>query len=175
MRFTDFLKRYLTPVLIISLLAVLVLSTSGCEDFGLVPTQTPDSEEQTEEPAPPPTTVGTEDRAILAVHAHLLGQAESYQAKDYLADFYTAVNQWWANSERFKDGSSIWVVVVEATDAKIPSGKTYWQQASWFILQDGTVMPSNRLPANALRIEADLQELSRQPDVIQGESTNGGE
>jgi len=41
--------------------------------------------------------------------------------------------------------------------------KPHWQQASWLVLGDGKVMPSHRFQANALRIEADLQELSLPP------------
>jgi hypothetical protein len=41
--------------------------------------------------------------------------------------------------------------------------KPYWQQAGWFVYQDGRVIPSNRLQANALRIESDIQELSLPP------------
>lgn len=171
MIFADLLKRCLTPVLIISMLPALVLTTTGCEDLGLAPTQTPTSE--TEEPASSPATIGTEDRAILAVHEHLLDQAESYQAKAYLADFYTVTDQWSASSERFKDGTAIWVVVIDSTAVELPAGRAYWRRASWFVLPDGTVIPSNRLQANALRIEADLQELSLQPDVTQDE--NSGE
>jgi hypothetical protein len=34
------------------------------------------------------------------------------------------------------------------------------------VYKDGRVIPSNRLEANALRIEADLQELSFQPSEL---------
>ena len=50
------------------------------------------------------------------------------------------------------------------TDRKEWEAKPHWQHASWLILQDGTVVPSNRFEANALRIEADLQELSLPPE-----------
>jgi len=53
--------------------------------------------------------------------------------------------------------------MVDMTSGKEWKWKPYWQQASWFVFRDGKVMPSNRIQANALRIEADLQELSVTP------------
>ena len=169
MIFSGSVKRYLIPTLIISLLAGLALTVTGCEDFGFPPPQPP--EEEVEEGALPPTIIRTDDRAILVVHEHLLSQAESYKAKAYLADFYAACDNWSAESEIFKDGTSVWYV--DMTGSKVWGEKPYWQQASWLVFQDGKVMPSNRFKANALRIEADLQELSLQPDVTQG--GNNGE
>jgi len=145
------------PILII-LLAVLALTVIGCEDFEQW--APPPSEEKAEEKAFP-TVITTEDRAILAVYEHLLSQAESYQAKLYLADFYTTCDNWTAESELLKDGTSLWYVTVDMTEVAVWREKPYWRQASWLIhKKDGKVIPSNRFKANALRIEADLQELS---------------
>ena len=170
MTLTSLNKRYIKPVLMISLLALLALTTIGCEEFGFPPLESPASEEEARVEAPP-TTIGTNDRAILTVQIHLFSQAESYKAKAYLADFYAARDSWNAESTVFKDGTSAWYV--ETTGSGVAAERPYWQQASWLVFQDGTVMPSDRLQANALRIEADLQELSLQPTVIQGE--NNGE
>jgi len=160
---TNWKKRYLKPVLIITLLAVLVLTITGCDGFEqFLPAEPP--EEKPEEVVVPPTLIRTEDRAILVVYEHLLSQAESPEAKVYLADFYAAGDNWSAESELLKDGISIWYVLVDMTDVEAWEWRPYWQQASWFVLQDGKVMPSDRLQANALRIEADLQELSLQPE-----------
>ncbi len=167
MTLTNWNKRYIKPILII-LLAVLVLTVTGCEDLGLSPPQPPEPEEKAEVETPS-VAIRTEDRAILAVYEHLLSQAESYQAKAYLADFYAACDKWSAESEIFKDGTSVWYV--DMTGSKILGEKPYWQQASWLVFQDGKVMPSNRLRANALRIEADLQELSLQPKPLKAEGT----
>ncbi len=158
MTLTNLSKRYIRPVLIISLLAVLALTVVGCEDFeqwAPIP-----SGEKTEETAPP-TAITTEDRAILAVYEHLLSQAESYQAKLYLADFYATSDNWTAEPELLAGGTSIWYVTIDMTDVAGWQGEPYWEQARWIILtEDGKVMPSNYFQANALRIEADLQELS---------------
>ncbi len=154
-------KRYLTPVLIITLLAVLGLTITGCEDFGQFPPPEPPEEKPVK--VVTPTVISTEDRAILAVYENLLSQAESPEAKAYLAEFYTVCDNWSAESELFKDGTSIWYILVDMTSVEEWEWRPYWQQASWFVLKDGKVIPSNRLQANALRIEADLQELSLQP------------
>ncbi len=168
-------KRVLKPALAISLLAVLILAVTGCAELGLPPLQPAETDEATTEPAALPTTITTEDRAILAVYEHLLGQAESYQARDYLADFYATATKWSASSEFLQDGTSIWVVVVDMTGVGLPEDRAYWRQASWFVLQDDRIIPSNRLQTNALRIEADLQELSLQPRPAQGGNTTGAE
>ena len=149
-------------VFIVALLTALALAVTGCADFEQwqPPPQPPEKQAEVEKP---PTKVETEDKAILAVYEHLLSQAESYKAKEYLANFYTACDKWSAESELFQDGTSIWHVVVDMTDVEKWAERTYWQKASWFILQDGEVIPSNRFQANALRIEADLQELSLVP------------
>ncbi len=83
--------------------AIIVWTVTGCEDFGQFPTPTPRSEKVVT-----PTVVTTSDRAILAVYEHLLSQAQSAKAKGYLAEFYIACDNWSAESELFKDGSSIW-------------------------------------------------------------------
>lgn len=156
-------KRYLKPVLIIALLAILSLTVTGCADFGQFP---PPEEKPKPEKIVTPTAIGTEDRATLAIYEHLLRQAESHEAKLYLAEFYTVCDNWSAESELFKDGTSIWYVSVNMTAVEEWEWRPYWQQASWFIFKDGKVMPSNRLQVNALRIEADLQELSLQPEPL---------
>ena len=153
-------KKYFKPVLVMVVLGVLAGTVSGCAELGFPPL-----EPQEEKPAPvetvaPPTVVSTEDRAILAVYEHLLSLAGSAEAKMYLADFYTASDDWKAETELFKDGSSIWYVQVDMTDAETWGWRPYWIKASWYIPGDGQVIPSNRLQANALRIEADLEKLS---------------
>jgi hypothetical protein len=57
------------------------------------------------------------------------------------------------------------------TSTEVWEERPYWQQAGWLVFQDGKVMSSNRLKANALRIEADLQELSLQPKPLKAEGT----
>ncbi len=161
---TNWKKRYLKPVLTIALLAVMVLTITGCEDYfnQFSPPAAPEEKPETEKVASP-NIISSEDKAILAVYEHLLSQAESPEAKVYLAEFYTACDNWSAESELFKDGSSVWYVLVDMTEVEAWEWRPYWQQASWFVFPNGEVMPSNRIQANALRIEADLQELSPQP------------
>ena len=161
---TNWKKRYLKPVLTIALLAVMVLTITGCEDYfnQFSPPAAPEEKPETEKVASS-TVISSEDKAILAVYKHLLSQAESSEAKVYLAEFYTACDNWSAESELFKDGSSVWYVLVDMTEVEAWEWRPYWQQASWFVFPNGEVMPSNRIQANALRIEADLQELSPQP------------
>ncbi len=156
-------RKWLLPFMVIGLLAVLLGTVSGCEDYGF-PSPTPEKEKP-EEAAPLPTVVRTKERAILAVYEHLLHQAESHQAKRYLADFYTVCDNWSAESEYFKDGTGVWHVVVDMTGVEEWEGPPYWQQASWFVFRDGRVMPTSHLNANALRIEADLEELSLKPET----------
>ena len=152
-------RRYLKSVSVIILLLALVLIATGCEDFGTFPTPEPPREK------PAPTTfINSEDRAILAVYEHLLSLAESHEAKTYLAEFSAVSDNWSAKSELFKDGTSLWYVQVDMSHIKEWQGRPYWQQAGWFVYQDSRVIPSNRLEANALRIEADLQKLSLQPE-----------
>ena len=162
MKLFNWNKRCIKPVLIIILLAAMVWTATGCEDFGQFPAPSP-PEEKTEEVAPP-TVIRTKDRAILSVHEHLLSQAESPEAKVYLADFYTVSDNWSVESEIFKDGSGIWYITVDMTDNETWEWRPYWQQASWFVFKDGHVVPSYRLQANALRVEADLQRLSPKPE-----------
>jgi len=161
----SFNKRYLKPILIIALLVVLAGTATGCEYLeGFSPSPQPSEEEKTEVEIPR-IAVKTSDRAILVVYEHLLSQAESDKAKVYLANFYTVCDKWNAEAELLKDGTSIWHVVVDMTDVEAWEERAYWQQSSWLVLQDGEVIPSNRFQANALRIEADLQELSPSPQL----------
>jgi hypothetical protein len=162
-------KRYLQPFLIITLLMVMAFTATGCEDFGTFPP--PEVPQEEPEEVVPSTFITSEDRAILAVYEHLLSLAESYEAKDYLAEFSTTSDNWSAKSELLRDGTSIWYVVIDMTDIEDWEGRPYWQQASWFVYKNGKVIPSNRLQANALRIEADLQELSLQAEP-EGEPTD---
>ena len=162
MALTSLNKRHIKLVLAITLLVVLAGTVIGCGDFEQWSPPPPPEEKTVEEV--PPVAIKTEDRAILAVYEHLLSQAESYQAKVYLADFYATCDNWSAESELLKDGARIWYIVVDMTGIEAWEERPYWQQAGWFVLQDGKVVPSNRLQANALRIEADLQELSSKPE-----------
>jgi hypothetical protein len=161
MKITNWKKNLIKPVLIMALLASLIGTVTACEDMGFPPPSTPAPEE---EPPPKevttPTAIMTKDAAMLAVYQRLLSQAESYEAKMYLADFYANCDNWSAESEFFKDGSGTWYVIVDMTENETWELRPYWQQASWFVFRDGKVVPSNRFQANALRIEADLQALS---------------
>ncbi len=154
-------KRNSNTLPVIFLLAMLILTLAGCEDFSQFPTTTPTPPRT--EPASASTIIGSADRAILAVYEHLLAQAESHEAKNYLAEFYTACDNWTAETERFKDGSSVWYVLVDMTGIEKWTEPHHWQQAGWFVFRTGEVIPASRLQANALRIEADLQELSTPP------------
>ncbi|MFC2001687.1 hypothetical protein ACFLUZ_04180 [Chloroflexota bacterium] len=164
MKLSDRNKRYIKPILIVALLAALLGTVTGCEDFSQYPPPSPPAEKPEPEKAPSPTTISTGDQAILAIYEHLLSKAESHEAKIYLAEFYTVCDNWSAETERFKDGSTILYVLVDMTGSEQWGWKPYWQQASWIVSRDGGVIPSSRLQANALRIEADLQELSLQPE-----------
>jgi len=152
-------KSFLLSVLVIIMLAGMVGTVTGCEDFGAFPAATTPAAEKTKEAASA-TFTGTRDGAIMAVHERLLSQAGSYEAKTYLADFYTASDNWSAQSEYFKDGSGTWHIFIDMSASKTWEWRPYWQQASWFVSKDGRTIPSNLFNANALRIEADLQELS---------------
>ncbi len=158
---TNWKKRYLKPVLATTLIMMLTLTVIGCEDFGTFAPPEPPQEEP-EKPAPT-TFITSDDRATRAVYEHLLSLAESHEAKKYLAEFSAASDNWSAKSELFKDGTSIWYVVVNMSGVEEWEETSHWQQAGWFVYQEGKVIPSNRLQANALRIEADLQELSLSP------------
>lgn len=155
--------RYVKPVLVIMLFAVLAWAVIGCEDYQQWSPPPPPEEKTVEETLP--LAISTEDRAILVVYEHLLNRADSYRAKVYLADFYATCDNWSAESELLKDGARMWYIVVDMTCVETWEERPYWQQAGWFVLQDGRVVPSNRLRANALRIEADLQELSLKPEL----------
>ena len=172
---TDFNKSYVKPILIITMFAVLTLALIGCEDiskdfgceatgqdFGCEPTGG-GSDFGCESLTTTTTGITTEDKAILAVQEHLMAQAESSEAKLYLADFYTTCDDWSAESETFEDGTSVWHVVIKRTSMTFLTERPYWEQASWFVFKDGKIMGTNRFQANALRIEADLQKLSPSP------------
>ena len=152
-------RHYISFILIIMLMAM-ALTAPGCADFGTLPTPEPPAER-------PVSTIfiNSADRAVLAAYEHLLSLAESHEAKDYLAEFSAVSDNWSAESELFKDGSSVWYIKVDMSGVENWQEKSYWQQASWFVYQDGRVIPSNRLQANALRIESDLQELSLPPPI----------
>ena len=166
MALSNFNKRHISSILVVILLIVLAGALTGCEYFDeWSPSPPPEEGKPEAEVSPSNIKVKIEEIAILAVYEHLLSQAEGYEAKAYLADFYATCDNWTAESELFRDGTSIWHVVVDMTDVEVWKERPYWQQASWFILQDGKVIPSNRFQANALRIEADLQELSPPPSV----------
>jgi len=152
--------RYFILFIAIIMLLTMVMTTAGCEDYTF-----PAPAQPSQEPERPASTtfINSGDRATLAVYEHLPSLAVSHEAKDYLAEFSAASDNWSAESELFKDGSSVWYVTVDMSGVENWPEKPYWQQASWFVYQDGRVIPSNRLQANALRIEAALQELSVPP------------
>ena len=153
MKFTSLKKKIITSVLILSLLTIMLLTVTACEDFLSSGT----TEETTE--TNDPLDISTAEEAELAVYRHLLEQADSPEAKVYLADFYTSCYNWNVQSEYFKDGSGIWLVAVDMTAETDWEFNPYWQRAGWFVHQDGMVIPSNLFKLNALRIEADLQGL----------------
>ncbi len=161
MRFTGWTKRATKCLMVMVILVALPGTLTACQDL-FPPSAAP-------QPGTSPqittgaTIITTRDDALLAVYQHLLGLAETYEAMTYLADFYTVCDNWSAESEFFKDGSGTWHVTVDMTGVKNWTRKPYWQQASWYVVKDGKVIPSNRFEGNALRIEADLQELSLQP------------
>jgi hypothetical protein len=165
MKLTNWITGFIKSVLILALLVVLLGVFTACADMGF-PTPSTPQEQPAPEPAKVtgPTVIITKDAAILAVYQRLLSQAESYEAKIYLSDFYANCDNWSAESEFFKDGSGIWYVVVDMTENVTWERHPYWQQASWFVFKDGKVIPSERFRANALRIEADLQALSPKPE-----------
>ncbi len=149
--------------LAIALLAALVVTAAACQDFGQFPAPATPAEPPALQKTETTITIVTADKAILAVYQHLLSQAESHEAKAYLAEFYTVCDNWSAKSELFKDGSSVWYVLVDMTGIEKWTEPPHWQQAGWFVFRTGEVIPASRLQANALRIEADLQELSTPP------------
>jgi len=149
-------KRLLTLLPLLALLAMAFFAV-GCEDFGTFPTPEPTREPTVQ---PPSRFINTADRATLAVYEYLLELAESHEAKQYLAEFYTVSDNWSARSELLKDGTTVWHVEVDMSGVSPWTENRSWQQAEWLVYTDGRVVPSNRFDANALRIEADLQELS---------------
>ena len=153
-------KQCVQAIVIITLLATLAGVATGCADFQPAPPPEPAEKPVVQKT---PTVIKTADSATMAVYEHLLALAEGYKAKTYLADFYAACDNWTAASELRKDGTSIWHVGVDMTETRYWRERPYWQQASWQVFQDGKVIPSTRFKANALRIEADLQELSLPP------------
>ncbi len=169
MKHTGWNNKFIKPVIVLALLIALLGTFTACQDFGYPPPTTP---EETPQPEPAkvtgPTVISTKDAAVLAVYQRLLSQAESYEAKIYLADFYANCDNWSAESEYFKDGSGTWYVMVDMSNIEDWELRPYWQQASWFVFKDGKVVPSNHFRANALRIEADLQALSPKPKPESG-------
>lgn len=157
---TLFKKRYLKPVIIVTLLVLMLSTFSGCADFGQFAPAEPPAEKPEAEKVVTSKVISSEDKAILAVYEHLLSQAGNAEAKIYLAEFYATCDNWTAETELFKDGTSLWYVLVDMTEVKDWAERPHWQQAGWLVFLDGKVVPSNRIQANALRIEADLQELS---------------
>jgi hypothetical protein len=163
MKITTQKSKIIKTVLVFIMIATLLVVVLGCEDMGFSPSGTDEDSTETETTTETKNpTVNTKDAAILAVYRHLLEQAGSYDAKIYLSDFYANCDNWEAQSEYFKDGSDTWHIVVDMTDILNWDLNTYWQQASWFVFKDGEVIPSNLFQANALRIEADLQSLSKE-------------
>ena len=145
-------KRILASIIGIFLLTAVIFTAAGCESLGLGGT--------TEPTTTPTGVVTTSEGAELAVYQYLLAQAESGEAKTYLADFYTYCDNWSTQSEYFRDGSETWLVAVDMTGESNWEHQSYWQHAGWFVLKDGSVVPANLYQLNALRIEADLEEMS---------------
>ena len=160
MKFTNLKKKIITSVLILSLLTIMLLTVTACEEFGLSGGTTEATTETNDS-----SIITTGEEADLAVYRHLLELADSPEAKVYLADFYTSCYNWNVQSEYFKDGSGIWLVEVDMTAESNWDFNPYWQRAGWFVYQDGKVIPSNLFKNNALRIEADLQELSPEAET----------
>ena len=169
MKPADWNKKFIKPILIMALLAALLGTFTACEQLGY-PTSTPEEETESEK-VTSTTVINTKDDALMAVYQRLLGQAGSYEAKIYLADFYATCDNWTATSEIFKDGSGTWHIQVDMTSQETWQYRPYWQQAGWFVFRDGKVIPSNRFQANALRIEADLQSLSPKLEEEQDEES----
>ena len=115
-------------ILTSALLVLTMLMTTGCQDFGAFPP--PELPEDKPEETAPTTFISSEDRAVLAVYEHLLNQAESYEAKTYLAEFSATSDNWTAISELYKDGSNIWYVSVDMSGVTGWTEKSYWKQAN---------------------------------------------
>ncbi len=161
MKITSKKGRITLFILVVSLLAVMLLSFTACQDLGLSGSNTEETEEVD---VAGDNNISTADEAKLAVYQRLLERAGSYDAKIYLADFYTYCHNWSVQSEYFKDGSDIWLVSVDMTGESSWDHNPYWQRAGWFVYRDGRVIPSNLFQVNALRIEADLQLLSAEQE-----------
>ena len=153
-------RRVISLVLIITMLIALAGTLTGCAELEQWTTPPKAEVEKPVTETPPPVVVKSEDRVILLIYEHLLSLAESHMAKSYLATFYATCDNWSAESELLRDGTTVWHAVADMTDEEEWRERPYWQLASWFVFQDGKVIPSNRFEANALRIEADLQQLS---------------
>ena len=140
-------------IFLLMLVVTVMFTTTACEDLGLGGSSDPTDTEEN-------GFYSTPEEVELAVYRHLLEQAESSEAKLYLADFYSYSYNWSSQSEYLRDGSETWLVSVDMTAETDWSHKSYWQRAGWFVLKDGSVIPANIFQLNALRIEADLAELS---------------
>ncbi|MFH1651770.1 MAG: hypothetical protein ABID87_06715 [Chloroflexota bacterium] len=155
----SFVRWCLIPVLA----GLVLLSLSACEDFQQFPAPAPAPEAPAPAPKPPEkAAVNSADQAELAVYEHLLALAGSSAAKLYLADFYAASDNWNVALVRFTDGSTVWNVMVDMTAVSPWDYPEIWRQASWLVYRDGRIVPSREQEGNALRIEAELQELSLQ-------------
>ena len=154
-------QRFVIAILVVSLPGV-ALFVSGCEDFQPIPAPVPVPQEAKPEKVVESIVISSSDKAIPAVYEYLLEQAKSHEAKLSLADFYTVSDNWMAELVLFQDGSSNWVVTVDMSEVEPWEWAPYWQQASWNVFRDGRVIPSHQHEGNALRIEAELQELSLQ-------------
>ena len=152
-------KRIINTVLVVVLLIIVAGTLTACEDLGFPTTTSSPENSESGTNKTDLKTFSTADAAILAVYRRLLTQADSYDARVYLADFYATCDNWSAEAEYFKDGSDTWHVVLDMTDEQGKDMRAYWRQASWWVFRDGSVIPSNLFEANALRIEADLQAL----------------
>ena len=159
MKFTRNKSKIIASVLLLSLLAIMIFTVTACEELGLSGATTEKTTETKDLSA-----ISTAEGAELAVYRHLLEQADSPEAKMYLADFYTYCDTWSVQSEYFKDGSGIWLVEVDMTAESDWEHNPYWQRAGWFVRQDGSVIPSNLFKLNSLRIEADLQGLGSETE-----------
>jgi hypothetical protein len=96
----------------------------------------------------------------MAVQEYLLSKAISARAKAYLTELYASGGKWSARSELLKDGTRTWNVMLETEGKPEDKIKPQWRAACWTVFDDGKVLPSPKYDASALRIEADLQELS---------------
>ncbi|MBI2860610.1 MAG: hypothetical protein HYX91_03770 [Chloroflexi bacterium] len=152
------IRGYRLFIAFVFLALVALVAVAGCQDFNQFPQQPAPVE-----PKPQPersVSISTADRAILVVYRHLLDRAKSPEAKVYLADFYTVADNWSAESRLLRDGTATWRVLADQAGQEPWQWRKHWRQASWLVLPGGDVIPSTEFEANAIRIEADLQELS---------------